>query len=297
MSRTVIGFVLSVFLMGLLAQKAFGQTVKGNHYEARIAPEQKAVLVLFPCFPCNIEHTKTEAGFLKDIEKKGITTILLDYNQKLFLTESEKKEYAATLQKIFKRNKISRENVYLGGFSGGGNVALLMSSFLIKNQYPLQPKGLLVVDSPIDLERLYAGAKKEVAKNADADAVEEGQYLITLFEKEIGKPTTNHDKYKALSPFVMSTDPKESNIQYLKDIKTRFYCEPDLKWQFEKKKRTYEDLNAYILEKANQALVKLGSRHTEFIETKDRGIRADGTKHPHSWNIVEQGDLLKWMIE
>lgn len=280
-----------------MTQKAFGQTVKGNHYEAHIAPEQKAVLVLFPCFPCNIQHTKTEAGFLKDIEKKGITTILLDYNQKLFLTESEKKGYAATLQKIFKRNKISKENVYLGGFSGGGNVALLISSFLIKNQYPLQPKGLLVVDSPIDLERLYTGAQNEVAKNVDADAVEEGQYLITLFEKEIGKPTTNHDQYKALSPFVMSADPKESNIQYLKDIKTRFYCEPDLKWQFENKKRIYEDLNAYVLGKANQALLKLGSQHTEFIETKDRGIRANGTKHPHSWNIVEQEDLLKWMTE
>ncbi|PQA95039.1 hypothetical protein B0A69_06185 [Chryseobacterium shigense] len=297
MRKSILLIVLSLFLMVFATQNVSGQTIKGRHYELTIAKDQKVVLVLFPCFPCNIEHTKTEAGFLKGIEKKGVTTILLDYNQKLFLTESEKQEYAKSLHKIFKRNKISTDHTYIGGFSGGGNVALLLAAFLIKNHDPIQPKGLLVVDSPIDLEKLYANARKDVTKNADPDAVEEGKFLTELLEKEIGKPGMNREKYKTFSPYLMSASPDEGNIHYLKNIKTRFYCEPDLKWQLEKKNRTYEELNAYVLEKAVQTLQKEGSKHTELIQTRDRGIRADGTKHPHSWNIVDGNELVKWMME
>lgn len=296
MRKSVFLIFLAFVLMLFAAQNLWGQTIKGRHYELTIAQDQKAVLILFPCFPCTIEHTKTEAGFLKGIEKKGITTILLDYNQKLFLTESEKQEYAKTLHKIFKRNEISTDHIYIGGFSGGGNVAFLLATFLIKNHDPIQPKGLLVVDSPIDLEKLYDNARKDVAKNADPEAVEEAKFLTELLEKEIGKPDIS-EKYKTFSPYLISASRDEGNIHYLKNIKTRFYCEPDLKWQLENKKRTYGELNAYVLEKAVQTLQKEGSQQAEFIQTQDRGIRANGTKHPHSWNIVDGNELVKWMVE
>ncbi|PIF45282.1 hypothetical protein CLU96_2283 [Chryseobacterium sp. 52] len=289
-------FLIALFLIGFAIQNIVGQTVKGSHYELTIATEQKAVLILFPCFPCNIEHTKSEALFLKNLDKKGITTILLDYNQKLFLTETEKKKYAAALQKIFTKNKILKENIYIGGFSSGGNVAFLMTAFLVKNHHSIQPKGLLVVDSPIDLEKLYHDAQKDIIKNADPDAVEEGKFLTALFEKEIGKPDADYEKYTIFSPYLMSAGLKEGSIQYLKNIKTRWYCEPDLKWQLENRNRTYEELNAYMLEKANESLLKLGNKNTELIRTENRGIRADGTKNPHSWNIVEPNELVKWML-
>jgi hypothetical protein len=95
----------------------------------------------------------------------------------------------------------------------------------------------------------------------------------------------------------VSASPDEGNIKYLTNIKTRFYCEPDLKWQLENKNRTYEELNTYVLENASQTLLKSGSKHTELIQTQNRGIRADGTKHPHSWNIVDGVELVKWMLE
>jgi hypothetical protein len=177
-------FLIVLVFMVFAIQNVLGQTIKDGHYELISAPDQKAVLILFPCFPCTIEHTKTEAGFLKSIEKKRITTILLDYNQKLFLTESEKQEYAKTLEKIFKRYKISTDNLYIGGFSSGGNVALLMTAFFVKNHHPIQPKGLLVVDSPIDIEKLYDNAKKDVAKNVDPEAVEEGEFSPNSLKKK-----------------------------------------------------------------------------------------------------------------
>jgi hypothetical protein len=59
----------------------------------------------------------------------------------------------------------------------------------------------------------------------------------------LGKPGEHPEKYKITSPYLISSNSVE-NIQYLKNIKTRFYCEPDLDWQQQNRGRKFEDLNA-----------------------------------------------------
>ena len=269
--------------------------IKEKHYELNIAPKQKAVLILFPCFPCNIENTKNEAQFLKNLKPEGITTLLLNYNMKLYLSESEKKEYSLALNSIFDRNKIVKENIFIGGFSSGGNLALLLSNYLIQTKNAIQPKGLIVVDSPLDLERLYNGAQEDVKKNVSEEAVEEGKYLIQLFNDDLGNPKANIETYKKMSPYLVSSDSKV-NIEYLKDIKIRLYCEPDLEWYWTNKKRTYEELNAFHLEKTYDSLLNLGAEKVEFIKTSNRGFDGKGNKKPHSWNLIEREDLIKWIL-
>lgn len=264
-------------------------------YELRIAPKQKAVLILFPCFSCNIQNSKKEAKFLRDIENEGVTTLLLNYNMKLYLSESEKKEYSKELNLIFDDNKIAKENIFIGGFSSGGNLALLLSNHLIKTKNSLQPKGLFVIDSPLDLEKLYDEALDDIKKNVSAEAIEEANYLRSLFNSEIGNPKENIESYKAFSPYLISCDSK-ANIEYLKNVKIRFYCEPDLEWYLINKNRTYEELNAFHLEKAYSSLLKSGAEKAEFIKTSNRGIDEKGNKKPHSWNLIERESLLKWML-
>lgn len=296
MKKSILIALTTLFLVACTNQKRSVRIVKGENYELQITDPQKAVLILFPCYPCDINNTKAEAKFLKDIEKAGITTLLLNYNMKLFLTDSEKTEYAKTLNTILDQHKVAKDNIYIGGFSGGGNITLLLSDFLLKTKDQIQPKGLMVVDSPIDLEALYYDSQKDVLQNSDAEAAAEGRYLMELFENSLGKPNENIEKYKAFSPYLVSCNSTQ-NIRSLKNIKTRFYSEPDLEWQNQHKKRSYKDLNAYKLEQANLSLKQLGSTQTEFIATKNRGYRANGDRHPHSWNLVEQQSLIKWMTE
>lgn len=294
--RITLLIIFSLLLVNCKTKNEKIKVVKGENYELKISNDQKAILILFPCFPCDIENTKTEAKFLKNIEKEGVTTLLLNYNQKLFLTDYEKAEYAKVLNTILDKNKVEKENVFIGGFSSGGNISILLSNFLLKTKNAIQPKGMFVVDSPLDLEELYNGAKRDVNKNVNTEAVEEGKFLIELFEKEIGKPIDSIEKYKLISPYLISCN-STTNIEYLKNIKTRFYCEPDLEWQMKNRNRKYEELNAYQLDKTYNSLLKLGAKKTEFIKTENRGVRANGEKRPHSWNIVERESLLEWMFE
>jgi hypothetical protein len=254
------------------------------------------VLILFPCYPCDIENTKKEAFFLRDLEKEGITILLLDLNKKLYLTDEEQQNYAKILNNALDSNKITKENVFIGGFSSGGNIAFILSNYLIKSKNSIIPKGVFVVDSPLDLEHLYKGAQNNIKLKANSDAYNEGIFITELFEKELGKPTGNLEKYKQFSPYLMSLNASE-NIANLKNIKVRFYTEPDLEWQKKNRSRMYDDLNAYALEKTHETLIKLGNAKSELIKTQNRGIRANGEKNPHSWNIVEKQSLLNWLKE
>lgn len=286
----------SLFLVCCKTRKEEIKVIKDQNYELKISNNQKAVLILFPCFPCDIENTKTEANFLKNIEKDSVTTLLLNFNQKLYLTDNDKIEYAKAINSILDKNKIKKENIFIGGFSSGGNISIILSNFLLKTNDIIQPKGVFAVDSPVDLEELYNGAKRDIQKNISEDAVNEGIFLIEMLEKEIGKPNENKEKYEEFSPYTISSN-SITNIEYLKNIKIRLYCEPDLEWQEKNRNRKYEELNAYKLEKTYNSLINLGCKTVEFVKTKNRGIRANGDKHPHSWNIVERESLLKWMVE
>lgn len=294
--KAILILFISVFFVCCKSTNDEIKIIKDKNYELKIATKQKAVLILFPCYPCDIENTKTEAKFLKDLEQEGITILLLNYNQKLYLTETEKVEYTKTINSILDENKVTKENIFIGGFSSGGNVSVLLANYLLKTKNSIQPKGIFLVDSPLDLEELYNAAKKDIERNLDKDAVEEGKFLVKMFEQEIGKPEDSIEKYRTLSPYLISSN-STINIENLKNIKVRFYCEPDLDWQMKNRGRTYEELNAYQLEKTYNSLVNLGSKKAEFIKTENRGIRANGEKHPHSWNIVEREALLKWIEE
>ena len=288
--KNILLILFPIFLMNCTRQQ-----VENQSYILHPAVSQKAVLVLFPCFPCDKEHTAAEADFLRDMDETGITTILLDYNQKLFLSESEKLELSQFLNQIFDENKIEKQNIFIGGFSSGGNLAAMVTNYLLETRNEIQPKGVFIVDAPFDLEQLYNGAKKDLIQNVDVDAVEEAKSLVEFLEKKLGNPAQEIENYMKNSPYLISKNAAQ-NISQLTKIKTRFYCEPALDWQAENRNRVYEDLNAFKLEKAYESLLELGGRNVEFIETENRGIRANGQRHPHSWNIVARENLVNWIL-
>lgn len=84
----------------------------------------------------------------------------------------------------------------------------------------------------------------------------------------------------------------------MKNLKIRLYTEPDLKWWKENRKNDFEDLNAFYIEKLSDILKsEFGNKNVELIKTENKGYRANGERHPHSWAIVNEKDLMIWMME
>lgn len=296
----IILLLLSVLVISFTFQEMQSgediSTIITPEFELIIPAKHKGLLILFPCFPCDAQNTKTEAKFIEDVTQNGIGVMLFNFNQKLFLSDSENHQLTNIISKAVKEHELKTDNIYIGGFSSGGNVSILLSNHLIKTKNNIQPKGIFAVDSPVDLERLYRTAENDVKLNVSEDAVNESTFLLQFFETNLGKPEKSMNNYEKYSPYIYSTNSVE-NISSLKNIKVRFYTEPDLDWQKQNKNRKFEDLNAFQLEKTYEALKKLGNNNAEYIATENKGFRANGVRHPHSWAIVDGQDLVNWMIE
>ena len=296
MKKIFFVFIVVTILFSCKSSISEVNHIIDKEFEIYKVSNSKATLVLFPCFPCDIENTKNEFPIIEEANKKGVSVILMNYNFKLYLKDSELQNLSKHFNSIFENNKLSTDNVYIGGFSGGGNVTLLLSNSLIKEENSIQPKGVFIVDSPIDLLGLYKVAEKNVISNFSSESVQEANWIIDKFNSEFGNPKDSISLYKKLSPYTLETN-TISNVENLKNLKIRLYTEPDFDWWLKNRKNQKDEINSYFIEQLYNDLKIKGFQKIELINTKNKGYRADGTRHPHSWAIVDKENLLNWVLE
>jgi len=280
-----------------LTEKSKFEIIKTSEYELIKTKNQKGLLILFPCFPCDAENTLSEFKIAEMSIKNNFSVLAMNLNQRLYLNQKEKQELAKQLTDIIREQNLSKENIFVGGFSSGGNVSLLICDYLEKNKSQIQPKGVFIVDSPIDLLGLYRTAEKNLKLNFSESSIQESTWIKNMFDKKFGNPSDSIKSYEQNSPYTLKTE-NIDNLKGLKGLKIRFYTEPDLKWWKEYAKNEYEDLNAFYIQKLSDKLkTEFGNKNIELISTKNRGYRANGERHPHSWSIVNRKDLVNWITK
>ncbi len=257
----------------------------------------KKVLVLFGGFPEKPEDIKREFKIIKIAKENSIAVIYMNYNQKLWLEKTEKQNLAEQLKSIFIKNKLPTDEIYIGGFSSGGNVSLLISSYLIKNKtFRLEPKGVFIADSPIDLLALYKSSEKNLTQNFSEVAVLESTWIIENLGEQLGNPNNDISKYQELAVYTAESN-SINNLKGLKNTKIRLYTEPDTLWWKENRMEEYKQMNAYYIKKLYESLKKSGFQKVEYIPTRNKGYRENGDRHPHSWSIIDKKELIKWIME
>ena len=269
--------------------------IVSENYELIIPKKQDGFLILFPCFPCDAENTRTVFNIVDIASSNNITILLMNFNQHLWLSETEKEDLEEIIVNAVKQNDINTDNTYIGGFSSGGNVSLLLADYLKSTKSTIQPKGLFIADSPIDLLGLYENAQKNIEKNFSEPAVQEANWIVEMFDPEFGTGEAGLINYENKSPYFSKTN-SIKNLSNLSDVKIRLYSEPDTLWWRENRQAEYEDMNAYYIEQLADDLTKLyGESQVTFIRTKNRGYRANGDRHPHSWAIIDEQGLIDWI--
>ncbi len=278
-------------------EKLNSERVSTSDFELIKSEKKNGLLILFPCLPCDAKNTLSELEIGEISVENGFSVLAMNFNHHLYLNLSEKKELKKQLEKIVSEYDLPNKNIVIGGFSSGGNVSLIMSDYLIESESQIQPKGVFVVDSPIDLLALYKTAQKNLDMNFSEASIQEASWIKNSFDKEFGNPENGIGNYEEYSPFILETQ-NIQNLKNLEKLKIRFYTEPDLEWWKKNRNNDYEDLNAYYLKKLSEKLRdEFDNKNIELIETVNQGYRADGVRHPHSWGIVNEEELVKWMKE
>ena len=270
--------------------------IVSENYELIIPKKQYGFLILFPCFPCNAENTRMQFNIVEIATANNISVLLMNFNQHLWLSNSDKKDLEKIIMDAVNQYGIIIDNTYIGGFSSGGNVTLLLTDYLKLTESSIQPKGLFIADSPVDLLGLYKSSQKAIEKNISVPAVQEANWIIETFNLEFGTGDTLFTKYENKSPYFSKTN-SSKNISNLNGLKIRLYSEPDTLWWKQNRQAEYEDMNAYYLEQLANNLSNLyGVEQVTYIKTKNRGYRANGNRHPHSWSIIDEKDLVNWIL-
>jgi hypothetical protein len=110
-------------------------------------------------------------------------------------------------------------------------------------------------------------------------------------DSTLGPPTDSFPNYQRYAP--VTTDP--ASLAPLTGLAIRLYTEPDTTWWRINRGDSYADMNACYLEKLEAELKAAGATKAEYIPTQGRGIQ-HGMRHPHAWSIVEETDLVRWVL-
>lgn len=194
--------------------------------------------------------------------------------------------------------KIPGGKIMIGGMSAAGTAAVRFAEYCSqgKSAFRIRPLAVFAADPPLDYERLYNESENAVLRNYSADAVAEGKQLMSFFKDKLkGAPGDNRPAYQQASPF-SHTVKQGGNAAVLTDMYVRMYAEPDINWWINNRRKDLYDLNVLDIAAFINQLKLLGNNKAELIVTSNKGYGKDGSRHPHSWSIVDETDLLNWCI-
>ena len=301
-------FIALSVLLSLALTAAQAQTIKKiivnerdsiSGYYLAVEPASHriaSVLILLPGFADRAEAVFPETGLDDAAYRQDILVVAVSGSSKLYVDADLLPKLNLVFQDVVKRYRVEPEQFVLGGFSAGGTIALRYAELCKESpaDYPINPKGVFTIDSPVDLFELWAYFDREIAKNFSEVGVAEARFVQQLMTQEHGIPTKNRNKYQQLTPFYRDlTEP--GNERHLRNTAVRMYHEVNINWYLHERRRSAFDGNFSASSEMINRLLLLGNQKAEFVQSDRKGIRSNGTRHPHSWSIVNEAECIQWI--
>lgn len=213
--------------------------------------------------------------------------------------DEEVEELAIRIQEVLGANGLSDAPVFLAGLSLGGTRALRLAEFLFPNgdAIDLLPAAVAIVDAPLDMVRLWTAERRAAADCFHPAAADEGRWVTYLLETNLGgTPLEARDRYVRYSPFVYGEE-AGGNAVHLREVPIRAYHEPDVDWWIENRRKSYYSMNSLDLAALINELRLLGNDRAFLITTHGKREGYDEGASPHTWSIVDNGELVDWFLE
>ena len=256
----------------------------------------KGYLFLIPGFGETAENVLQQTDLPNKLAQKGILTIIPTFQDGI-LSFGVDNLSQQTFNKIFEdinsKHKLIDQKFYVGGFSLGGSCAIKYAENATN-----KPIAVFAIDPPLDFERFYNSAKRDIRLSKENEANQENIYMIDRLEKETGgSPRTHPIEYQNISPYSFS-DTNQTAIKKLPNMPLRIYTEPDVDWWLKERNADLTNMNATECSAMINELNRLGNKNAELITTHKKGYRKpNNNRHPHSWSIVDNDELINWLLK
>ena len=159
----------------------------------------------------------------------------------------------------------------------------------------INPKGIIGVDPPLDLIRFYNYCEREIKRNYSEAGVQEAEWLIKLYNMAFGGPPEEAREHYIHSSIFTYDEESGGNAQYLNNTNILMYSDLNIDFLINERGRDLYDWNgSEIVAFVNQLKLN-GNKNAEVVISQNKGRRANGQVHPHSWNILDADKTIKWM--
>lgn len=253
-------------------------------------------LVLIPGFGETAEKVLQQTDLPIITAQNGILTIiptLQDGVLSFGIDSLSQHSLNLIIQDVRNKHKLIDQRFFIGGFSIGGSCAIKFAQ-----ETKLKPTAIFAIDPPLDFERFYNSATRDLRLTKDRNYNQENLYMVDRIEKVMGgKPKDALSNYYRTSPYSYS-DTSQFAIKKIQNLPIRIYCEPDIQWWLKQRHSDFTNINVIDCSAMINELQRLGNNDAVLMTTEDKGFRnPNHQRHPHSWSIVENNDLVKWLIK
>jgi hypothetical protein len=274
---------------------------RGELYYQALVPEGKikGALVLLPGA---WEETESVLNHNKQLCRqaydKGVMTVVPSTNAYICVDTSALDFLNKTFADVIVRYGVADDAFVIGGFSLGGTISLRYTEMAYEGarQTAIVPCAAFSVDGPVDYITLYRQFETSIRRNMDEEAVAEATYFIDGMHNVFGgSPEDTYINYVKRSVYTRG-EPEGGNARYLATVPVRVYADPDIDWAMKYRKRDYYDMNASGLSALIVELNLQGNDKAAFVNRLGKGFRLDGTRHPHSWSLLDADDCIEWIL-
>ncbi|WKK76629.2 hypothetical protein QYS49_04875 [Marivirga salinae] len=255
----------------------------------------KGYIIILPGFGQNAERVLEQTNLPKLTAQNGLLTIiptLQDGVLSFGVDNSSQKSLENIIQDVKNTHYLEGQNFYIGGFSIGGSAAIKYAQ-----NATVKPKAVFGIDPPLDFERFYNSSKRDIRLSVDKEPSQENVYMVKRIEEVFdGTPNTALSNFHKISPYSFS-DTAQSAVKKFGNIPLRIYSEPDVQWWLKKRDADLTSMNVTECSAFINELNRLGNEKADLILTENKGYRKpNNSRHPHSWSIVDNDDLIEWLL-
>ncbi len=256
----------------------------------------KGYIFLLPGYSETSERVMQQSSLPWQLAESGILTIIPTLQDGVFsfgIDDSSQQAFKKVIADVREKNKLTEQPFYLGGYSIGGSCILKYAE-----EAETKPNAVFAIDPPIDFEQVYNSSRRNLRLSVNTEPNQESVFLVEKI-KEImnGAPEDSIANYYKISPYSFS-DTSQTAIKKLVKVPLRIYTEPDIHWWMKERGMDYTSMNSTFHSAMINELNRLGNENATLNTTQNKGFREpDNNRHPHSWSIVDNGELIKWLLE
>jgi hypothetical protein len=260
----------------------------------------KAVIIMF-----NSGRDTSNAGYemriyTEAVQRDVAMLYLTTGNRFEFLFEdSAYVQLDAYIHKAVTEYNLPSDRMLFCGMSLAGTRAMKFAIWCMmgKSEHGTKPKAVAVCDAPLDFVRFWRELDRAKRLQLSPVAVSEATWVTAVLERNLRHtPKDNPEAYYEFSPFCHELD-NGGHVELLRSTAFRAYTEPDVQWWIENRGKDYYSMNALDAAAAVNQLRILGNSKAELMLTSGKGKHPDGRRHPHSWSIVDNGELVEWLLK